>query len=171
MRHYVILRPLSRTTVTPLPCPVRHWMRDQVQAWNSEYQVQARDSEYRMMQTLARLSTMRTMPRPYHMTGLPAPLNDVSQGRHIRANVPRRRRGLQNRVWWVRFPTVRASSALLAMPTAKRLVHHSTARRVGSTAGRERCSSDAEPSAAATRQRRSYKEQFPRAERRNTAGL
>lgn len=61
-----------------------------------------------MMQTLARLSTMRTMPRPCHMTGLPAPLNDVSQGRHIRANVPRWRRGLQNRVRWVRFPTVRA---------------------------------------------------------------
>ena len=42
------------------------------------------------------------------MTGLPAPLNDVAQGSHIRANVPRWRRGLQNRVRWVRFPTVRA---------------------------------------------------------------
>ena len=57
-------------------------MRDQVQAWNSEYQVQARGGEYQMMQTLARLSAMRTMLRSYHMTGLPAPLNDVSQGRH-----------------------------------------------------------------------------------------
>lgn len=27
---------------------------------------------------------------------------------NIRAHVPRRRGGLQNRVWWVRFPTVRA---------------------------------------------------------------
>lgn len=41
-------------------------------------------------------------------TGPRAPLNDVAQRGHIRANVPRWRCGLQNRVWWVRFPTVRA---------------------------------------------------------------
>ena len=151
------MRPLSRATVTPLLCPVRHWMRDQVQAPDSEYhvQVQAPDGEYHAQVQLCAASYDAAPDAPLndayhaevaHMTGLPAPLNDVAQGRHIRANVPRRRRGLQNRVRWVRFPTVRASSALLAMPTTKRLAHHSTARCVGSTAGRERCSSDAEPS-------------------------
>lgn len=54
-----------------------------------------------------------------------------------------------------RYPTIRGgrshlpsgtSSALLAMSTTKRLAHHSTARRVESPVGRERCFSDAEPS-------------------------
>lgn len=53
------------------------------------------------------------------MTGLHASLNDVAQGRHIRANVPRWRRGLQNRVRWVRFPTVRAIGVTSCLAAAR----------------------------------------------------
>ena len=53
------------------------------------------------------------------MAGLLALLNDVAQGRHIRANVPRWRRGLQNRVRWVRFPTVRAIGVTSCLAAAR----------------------------------------------------
>ena len=37
----------------------------------------------------------------------------------MRAHVPRWRRGLQNRVWWVQFPTVRAIGVTSCLAAAR----------------------------------------------------
>ena len=151
------MRPLSRATVTPLLCPVGPWMRDQVQAPDSEYhaQVQAPEGEYHAQVQLCAASYDADLSAPlndaYHAEAVPHDRTPrTSQRRVPGGDIHRRsqmvRHGTLTPIYAGSTPAACASSALLAMPTTKRLAHHSTARCVGSTAGRERCSSDAEPS-------------------------